>query len=353
MEMPYGQMQSGFPVLMAQNVSKVYQMGDSEVHALKSMSLGVRQGEMIAIMGTSGSGKSTLLQIMGCLDKPTTGKVFIDGQDVGTLPDVELAKIRNRKLGFIFQAFNLMPHETASNNVEVPLQYAGLSRKERRRMSMEALGAVGLGDRTDHRPAELSGGQRQRVAIARAIVNRPLVILADEPTGALDVKSGHDIMAILHRLNAEGRTIVMVTHDPGIAQHAQRIIKISDGRVIEEEVVSEPRRIAEAEHPPVPVPRVPRAGDLVAQPVSSYQEGRPRSCSRCDTANRASSRYCRACGSILDDADGVGSSIKARLVGDRLICGNCGVENRPAAKFCLQCGWDTDREYASRDFIRR
>jgi putative ABC transport system ATP-binding protein len=320
---------AAFPVLMVQDVRKVYQMGDSEVHALKGVSLAVRQGELVAIMGTSGSGKSTLLQIVGCLDRPTHGAVYIDGQDVSTMPDIEIARVRNRKLGFIFQAFNLMPHETASHNVEVPLQYAGVSRKDRRRMAVEALTAVGLGDRVDHKPAELSGGQRQRVAIARAIVNQPLVILADEPTGALDVKSGLDVMDILQGLNNQGRTIVMVTHDPNIAQHAQRIIKISDGLVVEEELVSSPRRAA-----------AESVGQAVA-PAAPLEAGtRVRAapeCRRCHKENRPGAAYCRDCGFALAGAQPAAGEILAE-VAPTTRCPACGSENRPGAKFCRNCG---------------
>lgn len=314
---------------MVQDVRKIYKMGDSEVHALKGMSLAVRPGELVAIMGTSGSGKSTLLQIMGCLDRPTDGNVYIDGQDVGTMPDPELAKVRNKKLGFIFQSFNLMPHETAAHNVEIPLQYAGIGRKERRQLAVQALVTVGLGDRVDHKPAELSGGQRQRVAIARAIVNQPLVILADEPTGALDVKSGLDVMNILQEFNRQGRTIIMVTHDPGIAEHAQRIIRISDGIVVDEEVVSSPR-LAGAESVSQVAPAAVKP-DAVPRDV-----GVP--CSSCGTDNRPAVRYCRNCGLPLEEAEalmpgGVPGGARCRV---------CDIENRTAARFCRSCGAKTD-----------
>lgn len=311
---------------MVHEVRKVYPMGDSEVHALKGMSLTVHQGELVAIMGTSGSGKSTLLQIMGCLDRPTSGKVFIDGQDVSLMPDADLARTRNRKLGFIFQSFNLMPHETAASNVEVPLQYAGVGRKDRRRLSVEALSAVGLGDRVDHKPAELSGGQRQRVAIARAIVNQPVVVLADEPTGALDVKSGLDVMNILQEFNRMGRTIVMVTHDPGIARHAGRIVKISDGMVVEiEEVGSPTLASAESVAQLAPAPAVPE----------DAAGGGARTCGSCMTANRPAARYCRNCAAPLDRAGGAAGPQHASA---STYCPTCGAENRALARHCRYCG---------------
>jgi putative ABC transport system ATP-binding protein len=310
---------------MVQDVKKVYPMGDSEVHALKGVSLAVRQGELVAIMGTSGSGKSTLLQIVGLLDRPTTGSVFVDGQDVSLMADSDLARTRNSKLGFVFQAFNLMPHETAAHNVEVPLQYAGIGRRERRRMAIEALTAVGLGERVDHKPAELSGGQRQRVAIARAIVNRPVVILADEPTGALDVKSGLDVMNILQEFNRQGRTIVMVTHDPNIARHAQRIIKIVDGLVVDEEIVSSPG------------PAVPEAVlEVVPQQAPAGPEA--RSCPRCGAGNRPSALFCRQCGSTLAGPRPPESGAPARPVSAAGQCPSCGTVNRQDARFCRGCG---------------
>lgn len=320
---------SAYPVLMTQDVRKVYQMGDSEVHALKGVSFSVRQGELIAIMGTSGSGKSTLLQIVGLLDRPSVGTVYVDGQDVSTMPDADLARTRNKKLGFIFQAFNLMPHETACSNVEVPLQYAGINRKERRRLSVEALTAVGLGDRIDHRPAELSGGQRQRVAIARAIVNQPLVILADEPTGALDVKSGLDVMNILQEFNQQGRTIVMVTHDPNIARHAQRIIKLVDGLIVEEEVVSRPLSAKNEAVAPV------AAQERLIEPTVDRVETR---CPRCNTDNRQGARFCRDCGYAVERAVVQAAEVKVEQAGTTVRCGICGTHNRPAARYCRNCG---------------
>jgi putative ABC transport system ATP-binding protein len=220
-------------VIEARNLTKIYKMGMMEVQALRGLSIQIAHGEIVAIMGPSGSGKSTLMNIIGCLDRPTSGEYFLDGELVSGLSDDQLATIRNRKVGFVFQTFNLLSRATALANVELPLRYAGVVRG-RRDLARQALDSVGLADRVTHRPSELSGGQQQRVAIARALINEPAIIMADEPTGNLDSKSGNEIMELLLTLNRErGTTLIIVTHDPDIAAHTQRAIHIRDGMVEE------------------------------------------------------------------------------------------------------------------------
>jgi putative ABC transport system ATP-binding protein len=215
-----------------EEVTRVYQMGDVAVHALRGVSLSVATGEFVAIMGASGSGKSTLMNLIGCLDRPTSGRYLLEGQDVSALSRAELAQTRNRTLGFVFQSFNLLARTSAHENVELPLLYAGVKAKERRARSTEALRSVGLGDRVDHLPSQLSGGQQQRVAIARALVNRPRVLLADEPTGALDSQTSLEVMALLQSLGDSGITVVLVTHEHDIAAFARRVLVMRDGHLV-------------------------------------------------------------------------------------------------------------------------
>lgn len=227
------------------DVVKVYRMGTVEVHALKGISITVEAGAFIAIMGPSGCGKSTLLNILGCLDRPSSGSVEIDGMEVGRMSKAELATMRNRKIGFIFQNFHLLHNVTALANVTLPFLYSDVPRNQRKPRAMQLLQSVGLDDRAGHKPFEMSGGQQQRVAIARALVNQPKLILADEPTGNLDSRSGLEILALLERLNQAGMTVLMVTHDPQLGAHADRIIHLKDGKILREEAVKERRRAEE------------------------------------------------------------------------------------------------------------
>lgn len=216
-------------VIEVQDIKKTYRMGEVDVHALRGVSFTIQRGEVVSIMGPSGSGKSTLMNTLGCLDRPTSGDYFLDGETVATLNDDQLADIRNRKVGFVFQSFNLLTRQTAITNVELPLRYSG-NPEGRRERAKEALISVGLGDRMTHRPFELSGGQQQRVAVARAIVNNPAIIMADEPTGNLDSKVGQEIMNLLLSLNKDlGTTLIIITHDPRIAEQTQRVIRLKDG----------------------------------------------------------------------------------------------------------------------------
>jgi putative ABC transport system ATP-binding protein len=222
------------PVIVLEQVTKTYEQGAVKVRALRGVTLTIRRGEYVAIMGASGSGKSTLMNIVGCLDLPTTGRYLLDGVDVRLVDEASLARVRNRKIGFVFQSFNLIPRTTAARNVELPLVYAGLRSKERRRLAAEALAAVGLSARAHHQPSELSGGQQQRVAVARAIVTDPALILADEPTGNLDSTASGEVLAVFDRLNRAGRTVLLITHEQDVAHHARRVIRLRDGHVVED-----------------------------------------------------------------------------------------------------------------------
>ncbi len=237
-------------VIEAEELSRTYQLGKVEVPALQGVTFQVQRGELLSVMGPSGSGKSTLMNLLGCLDQPDSGTYRLDGEEVGQLNDDNLARIRNRSIGFIFQTFNLLARTTARANCELPLLYAGIPPRERKLRATKALEAVGLADRMDHHSNELSGGEQQRVAIARALVNDPAIILADEPTGNLDSKSGIEIMGILQSLNRDaGITVIIVTHDPFIARHTRRVIRLQDGRIVVDEPVHHPLVAGETERP--------------------------------------------------------------------------------------------------------
>jgi putative ABC transport system ATP-binding protein len=225
-------------LIRLQNISRRYQMGTETVHALREVSVEIQRGEYVAIMGPSGSGKSTLMNLVGCLDSPTSGTYELNGTDVSQMDDNQLAEVRNREIGFVFQTFNLLARSNALHNVELPLIYAGMGAEERRRTALESLAQVGLADRVHHKPNELSGGQRQRVAVARALVNKPALLLADEPTGNLDSKTGTEIMALFEDLARQGNTIIIVTHEEEIARHARRILRIRDGLIASDEKVA-------------------------------------------------------------------------------------------------------------------
>lgn len=228
-------------LIRLESIVKIYRLGEVEVHALRGVSLEVEEGEFVAIMGPSGSGKSTLMNIIGCLDTPTSGKYYLEEAEVSGLSRNELAKIRNKKIGFVFQTFNLLPRTSALENVELPLFYNNTSSKERKRKAMEALKAVGLEGREKHTSAQLSGGEQQRVAIARALVTNPSIILADEPTGNLDTRSSIEIMSIFQRLNTQGRTIIIVTHENDISQYAKRLVRLRDGKIVHDGLIEKRR----------------------------------------------------------------------------------------------------------------
>ncbi len=227
-------------IISMKDLGKTYRNGKIAVEALKKVNFDIHKEEFVSIMGPSGSGKSTLMNIIGCLDKPTTGNYMLDGSDIASLNEVELAQIRNLKIGFVFQSFNLLPRINALQNVELPMVYAEISSKERKKRALNALERVGLSDRVHHKPNEMSGGQKQRVAIARALVNNPAIILADEPTGNLDSTSGEEVMAVFQDLNKEGVTIILVTHEPDIASHTMRVIKFRDGLLISDKINERP-----------------------------------------------------------------------------------------------------------------
>ena len=233
------------PLIRTVGLARDYRLGETVVPALCDVSLEIEAGAFVAIMGPSGSGKSTMMNLLGCLDRPTRGSYFLDGEDVSTLAPDELAVLRNRKIGFVFQSFNLLARTTALDNVQLPLLYSTLARRQRRERARAVLTELGLGERMHHQPSQLSGGQQQRVAIARALVNEPALILADEPTGALDTRTGLEIMAVFQRLNRGGMTVIVVTHEPDVARFAGRIVRFQDGRLVGDEIVAQPTDAAE------------------------------------------------------------------------------------------------------------
>jgi putative ABC transport system ATP-binding protein len=287
-------------VVQVKRMSKVYRMGAEEVYALNDVSLDIDRGELVAIVGSSGCGKSTFLHVIGCLQRPTSGQVLVEGKDVTRLSNRELAQVRGQKIGFVFQAFNLLPNESALQNVELPLEYQGVPYRERRRLAQKALEIVELGERVDHRPNELSGGQRQRVAIARALVHNPAIILADEPTGALDSRSTTGVMALFQRLNEQGRTVVIVTHDATVASHCQRMVTLSDGRVVD---------IKELSPKPAAIPPEGREVTVEAPAVKVLV------CPRCNSDNAPDRESCYSCGFSLGLTDQEENLLRQRLSG--------------------------------------
>ena len=297
--------------------------GKRKVRALDGVSLEIDRGEMVALVGPSGSGKSTLLNLIGTLDRPTSGEIYIDGQKLSGLSDTELTLLRRDKIGFIFQFFNLLPSLTCVENVALPLHLRGWKRAKARERAEELLELVGLKHRLEHLPDELSGGERQRVAIARALSVYPPILLADEPTGALDQASGKEVMGILQRLNAQGRTIVVVTHDANIASYAKRVVELSDGKIVADKAVAS-KVVSEEE--------IKNREDETAFPSGQ------KVCAKCNFGNRAQSKYCANCGFPLQVSERISETIMRRLLGLKVDCPHCGTPNRPFARYCIGCG---------------